>query len=256
MGLVEGLLLAVEHAEAGAGLHDGPTEQALVHRRADLREHAARARRLAEDGDILRVAAECGDVLTHPLDAGVLVQESEVRIRGVVLTRLRLFAQPLMGQETEYVEPVGHRNHHHAATRERGAVEFFFCGATGLIRAAMNPHHYRQRSVCNHPHVLAAAAQRRGPHVHIQTVLIEGDGRIRAPFTVVEFVRITGRGLRTGGGEVMCHQCALPRLYRLRRTPTQIADRRCGEWDAAEDCDLGFRRRDAFDGAAAGMDDA
>lgn len=46
-------------------------------------------------------------MLVHPLDAGALVEESEVRVRLAVLTRLRLFTQPFVRQEAEHVESVG-----------------------------------------------------------------------------------------------------------------------------------------------------
>ena len=44
--------------------------------------HAHRAGRLAEDGDVRRIAAERGDVVAHPLERRDLVAEAEVRRRS------------------------------------------------------------------------------------------------------------------------------------------------------------------------------
>ena len=101
MTVLETLLMAVEHPQPSTGLHDGALEQAAVQRRADLRQHAAGPGGLPEDGDVLRVTAERGDVLDHPSDAGSLVQETEVRVGLIIMPGLGLLAQAVVRQESE-----------------------------------------------------------------------------------------------------------------------------------------------------------
>ena len=64
--------------------------------------HRDAARGLAEDGDVVRIASERGDVLLHPLEGGDLVH---VGVVALELFRM-LAAQRGEGEETEAPETV------------------------------------------------------------------------------------------------------------------------------------------------------
>ena len=74
--------------------------------------------RLARDGHAVGVAAESGDVLLHPLQAGDLIQQSPVA-RCVMAG---LLAQFRRGQITENTKPVIHGHHDKALARQTLAV--------------------------------------------------------------------------------------------------------------------------------------
>ena len=68
--------------QIGAALADRLLEQALRQRRCHQRADRERSRRLAEDRDVVGIAAEGRDVLLHPLQRGDLIQQAVVA-RGV-----------------------------------------------------------------------------------------------------------------------------------------------------------------------------
>ena len=66
-------------------------------------------RRLAEDRDVVRVAAERGDVVTHPLQCGDLVEQRDVaRAREAVVEMVEV-------REAERAEPVVDGDDDHVA---------------------------------------------------------------------------------------------------------------------------------------------
>ena len=93
-------------------------KQALGQRRRHLRADGKGTGRLAENGDIVRVAAKGRDVAPHPLDGSQFIQQSVVA--GCVVGILR--GQLLGGEETKNAQPVIHGDHQHAFAAEMFAV--------------------------------------------------------------------------------------------------------------------------------------
>ena len=93
-------------------------EQALRRRHAEQRAHLSGAAGLAEDRDVLRIAAEALDVVAHPLEAGDDVLLSRVARVG------ESFAAELREvDESEHVQPVRDADDDHVVpAREVGAV--------------------------------------------------------------------------------------------------------------------------------------
>ena len=119
--------------------------------------HRLAARRQAVDGDLVRVAAEGGNVLPGPPQRRDLV----VQARGA--------GRALAGhvKEAERAEPVVDRDDHERVTaRERDAVAGRLGGVAGLVPAAVQPEQHRP----------AARAGRRG-HVQVQAVLARSAAR-------------------------------------------------------------------------------
>ena len=77
--------MAIKQEVRCAALHDGPMEETLCARRRQERQHTSGAGGLTEDGDVVRVAAECGDVVAHPVQGCDLVDDSGVGHRSVVI---------------------------------------------------------------------------------------------------------------------------------------------------------------------------
>ena len=117
-------------------------------------EHCLTASRLAEDGDVVGIAAEHGNVVAHPLERCNLVEEAVVARHAIG----RLCCQFWMGEETEHAEPVVDRDEHRAALSKNVAViKRLRATAIGVI-AAMDPDHHRKlatKPICvgRHPHV-------------------------------------------------------------------------------------------------------
>ena len=76
--------------------------------------HRDAARRLAEDGHVVRIASERGDVLLHPLEGGDLVH---VGVVALGLVRM-LAAERGEGEEAEAPQTVVERDEHDALLGE------------------------------------------------------------------------------------------------------------------------------------------
>ncbi len=127
-----------------------------------------------------------------------------------------LFGEFWRRQEAERPDAVGHRDEHHAALGEVGAVIELVGGGAGVEAAAIDPHDHRQ---------LVRGRLGRGPDVEIEAVLAIGDalaGAAAAPALHAAVPEVGG----------LLHPA--PRRRRLRRLPAQIAHRRRGERDALE----------------------
>src|SRR5262249_24452140 len=64
-----------------AACTDRPVKQPLAAGRDELQACVLGARRLTEEGHVLRVAAEYGDVVAHPLERGLLIEQPLVARR-------------------------------------------------------------------------------------------------------------------------------------------------------------------------------
>src|SRR5947209_20042047 len=99
--------------------------------------HRDAARGLAEDGDVLRVAAERGDVPLHPLEGGDLVHV------GVVALELfgMLSSQRGEGEETEAPQTVVEGDQDDALPGELTSRSARRGAAAEHESAAVDPHH-------------------------------------------------------------------------------------------------------------------
>ena len=73
-----------------AALGDYTPEQALCLRNHRQKRDAASAGGFAEDCDVVGVAAERGDILAYPAESFDLVEDSEVRSVGIILSALNI----------------------------------------------------------------------------------------------------------------------------------------------------------------------
>ena len=123
-------------------LCDGTPEQPGGRGRAEQRADAHAAGRLAEDGDVRRVAAEAGDVVAHPPQRLDLVADPVAARTG------EGGLQVAQVQEAEGAEPVVERHHHDVVEpRQVGAVVPGHVPGTGHERSAVDPHHDRTGSI-------------------------------------------------------------------------------------------------------------
>jgi hypothetical protein len=133
LGLRQGRL----RLHIGTALDDRAMEQAARQRRHQVDECAQPARRFPEHRHLLRIAAERADVLPHPFQRGLLIQESVIARRVIG----GLGRQRRMGEESERPEPVVDGHDDGVALHELGRVELV--ALADRQRAAMNPHHHR-----------------------------------------------------------------------------------------------------------------
>ena len=195
---------------SAAALDDRFLEQTLGLRRRQQVQHAGAAGRFTEHGDIVRITAERGDVRFHPTERRDLIHQTVV---AACVLRIRR-SQRRVREETEPAEPIVQRHQHDAALREARTVVDRHRTGTQTERTAMYPHHHRTLSV-----------ERLSPDVQEQTTLVGGADVARA---------IAARRLRTRGAVMRRVVRFRPRLHRLRRTPSQRADRRCRIGNALE----------------------
>ena len=109
---------AVRHGLKGAtALADGPVKEAARQRARLHHGNAVGAGGLAEDGDVVRIAAEFRDVVPYPLEGLDLIAKTLVAGDAVRVLR----AQFRVGEESEAAQPVVERDHHRAAFGEQPA---------------------------------------------------------------------------------------------------------------------------------------
>ena len=147
-------------------------EQALGRRHRQEAAHFGPAARFAEDHDRVRVAAEVGDVVAHPLQGLHDVEHADVA--GVSEFRPADVAQVRV---TEGIEPVIDADHDHVA-------------ALGEVSAAVDSRGGRALRE-------AAAVQ---PHHHRPLAAVVDAGRIHVQHQAVFAVRHIGRNHKDGEG--------------------------------------------------------
>jgi hypothetical protein len=184
--------------------------------------HREAARRLAEDRDVARVAAERGDVALHPLEGGRLVGEAIVAVGAVVA----LVREPVGGEEPERAQPVVGADDHHALRRQVVTDVVRLLRRSGGEPATVDPEHDGK--------VVGVGGR---PDVQRQAVVVgvrdRRDRRQRR-------VGVLGTG-GAGHGGVENPAIGLPGVG---RPPGVVPDRRGGVGNRQE-------RPDAIDGAVA-----
>ena len=222
-------------------MEDGPPEQAPVLGGAKLDFAAAAPGGLAEDGDVVRVAPESGDVPLHPGDARLLVQVAEVGgLVGGLGGELRV------GQEAEHVDPVIDAYQDHAPAGDALPVHLHLGGIAHHEAAAVEPDHHRQ---------LVLGAFRIGPDVQLEAVLAHGHAGIHMPFPGIDVVRVPAGDLLHGdGAELKAVAHPFPGHRGLGGPPAVGARGGGGEGDALEGGHSRVGGGDAPHPAALGFD--
>src|SRR5262245_10850706 len=152
----------------------------------------------------------------------------------------RLLGQVWMRKETERSEPVVDRYQHDALPRQRRTVGGQHAGRTDDQTPAVNPHHYRtplgSRLGCSPDIEVKAVFARSARHTQTLLELELRNNRKRGHHRLHARCRV-----------LVCLANARPRLYRSRRPPSQISNRRRSEGNAFEDSDFRFSVCDTGD---------
>ena len=232
------LLLGLERADAGpaevaAALDDGAMHQTARRRRQHQRRDIAAARRLAEQRDAVRIAAESRDVPLYPTQRGELVPETEVRLCATLARELR------MRKEPEHPEAVGDGDHDSAFGSQAMTVVVRLVGPTAAVAATVEEHHDGQR---------AAGARLRRPDIEIQAVLADrevGEHRALGAETLghAAIPVEDAHALHAGGRERRGLPRPAPADEVHGRAPPQTADGRLSERQAQVGVDARRGRR-------------
>src|ERR1700686_4517511 len=81
-------------------LGNGPAEKTGSAGHGKQRAHAHRARRLAKNRDVVRVAAKSSDILLYPLEGGNLIEQSEVGI-SIAQEEESIYPQAIIDGDTD-----------------------------------------------------------------------------------------------------------------------------------------------------------
>ena len=214
----------------GRALQDHAVEQARGQRRGAQRAHRRRARRLAGERHVVRIAAEGADIVPHPFERLDLVEQTVVARRAVG----RFGDQLLVCEVAEHAQAVAHVDDDHALAREPQAAVIGVPGLSGLQRAAVDEDVHRQ------------AADLAGglPHVDVERILAHGRDIIVFERDLIVVIaddlrqRAVQRRIRRLHGlrrEAVADQRAGPGHGILRLAPAQLAHGRLGVGDARED---------------------
>ncbi len=216
--------LAGPHEVGAAGLEDRAVEEPVGAREAKEGGAAHGAGRLAEDRDLVGVAAEGLDLVAYPGERGHLVEEALVAGGGEPLAEAVAQAK-----EAEGAEPVVDGDDHHVPPPGQGRAVIEHLGARAQQEgSAVDPHQDRP----------SPAVGRGRPDVQIEAVLA---GAADAEAHDGPDERAVLRGRRPEERGVVR---AGPRLGRLGWPEAPRPDRRAGVGDPAE-------YREAFLGQAA-----
>jgi hypothetical protein len=196
-------------------------EQAFGDRRAEQPADHGGAGGLAEDRDVVRIAAERRDVLLHPLQHGDRVTERLVARRVAA----RLLRQLRVREEAERAEAVVEVDEDDSLLGEVLTVVVRAVAAAFAVGTAEDPDHHRTPLV---------GAIGGSPQVEVETVFagLRRVGQVDGDVLVRQAVRL--RGLDADIAERVGVADTFPPGGRLRQLPAQLADGRCSEWDALE----------------------
>ncbi len=202
--------------------------------------HADAARRFSEDGHALRIAAEGRDVVLHPLQRELLVEDAVVAGDAGG----GLGAERRVREKSERADTVVDRDHHDVArVHELGRV--VVVALADLEGAAVDPHHDRTL-----PSQVAL-----GDGLAVRRVDVQEE----AILVVVGRLAERARPLRAAAAERARVARRHPGRVRLGRRPAQRSDRRLGVRDAeeleharADDAGHGTDRRVGGDGLRVG----
>ncbi len=163
--------------------------------------HRHAARRLTGDGDLLRVTAECGDIVADPAQRGLLVGQAVVADRAGR-------PEQRVSQEAQRAQPVVDRDDHDVASGRQPARVIDVAAAIDEP-APVDPHHHRT--------FLAVLCTGRSPDVERQAVFARGLAHAWLESGVLHALRPSFGGV----------EHARPARRRPRQLPTQRPHRGC-----------------------------
>src|SRR5690606_8839285 len=172
-------------------------------------------------GDVLRIAAERGDVIAHPFQGLDLIEQRKVMHHALFFP-----LQRRMGKKAEVSETVIDRYHHRAALRQRPAVIRRQPASAEGKSSAVQPDHYRKRIGASHWR----------PDVKVQAVFRELAGIAPAQL-LTAFA-----ALPAGGGERRRRTHAIPARGGTRGAPAPRANRGCRIGNAAPHMSIAFSK--------------
>ena len=149
----------VHHGRNGTAFDDGFAEQALGRRHGHQGSDLSAAARLAEDGDVGRIAAEGRDVVADPFECLDDIGHSDVAGCSVFITEV---GEVEMAQD---IEPVveGHDDDIVAAGKGPAVIGRPLLAVSAVETAAVEPDHNR---------AFAAIFDSRCPDIEAQAVLV------------------------------------------------------------------------------------
>ena len=127
----------------GRTLHHRAAEQSLCKRRRADRADACRARGLARERHVVRIAAERRDVLLHPFERLDLIQKPVIAGRAVLGFGLQRFIREI----SEYAEPVAEIDDQYALLRKTGSRIVGVPRLSRLQRAAVDDESHSQQAI-------------------------------------------------------------------------------------------------------------
>ena len=208
-------------ADQGAAHAHGPIEQALGQRAGFQGKDRHRPRRLPDDGNVVRIAAEPGDVVANPLQRRDLVEQAIVAGRPGFGFRRKL----RMGEKSQRPEPVIEIDDDDVVLRQVLAAVKRHAGRAHEERTAVDEDDDRrvgQPGLRPDIEVEAVLAHHLGAGI-----LVGHDAAQRLHALRPETVRMTHCG---------------PALGRGRRTPAKFANRRRRVRNAEIGIDTGIER--------------
>ena len=200
--------------EAAARLGDGLVEQPRRQRRCGEVADADGTGGFAEDGHVVRVAAECRDVVLHPLQRRDLIVQPLVARSAVGGFR----AERRVGEEAEQTQAVVDGHQHHAVPRQLLTIVEGCARRAHDEAAAVDPHHHWAPFV---------GLARASPHVEIEAVFV-----LWHRLAAVE--ALDGGRMRARRRLLRGVPLAFPSGRRHRRLPAQVAHWRRSVGDALE----------------------
>ena len=203
-------LRRTDHARCGT-LRDRLGEKAFRRWHGQQGGDRVRPGALAEDGDVVRITAERGDVVAHPLQRQHEVAQIEIVLDGDVRGGQRREVHA-----AQRAEAVVHRHVHAAPAGQGRAVVKGRGRAAQDVAAAVDEEHHRQRVMFGH-----RSGPLRGDDVESQAVLAHRLVAAQAGQGVAAL-------LRGAVGEAVAGPHPRPRLRRLRRPEAQQAHRWTG----------------------------
>ena len=214
--------------------HDhGSLKKPEIFRTDHLAEDASSSCRLPRNRDILRISPKGADIADHPFHPGLLVQAPEIG-RG-----FRLFPGKLrMSHKSKHIDPVVHRQHHHASACKPLPVKLHLGRITPLESASVKPHKHR---------LFLLFALSPGPHIQVQTILIHGRFRIHMPLSGINIVRQSRHILHGYGRKPACIQNPFPVFAGPWRSPSVLSHRRRRKRNPLKGSDPRIRRLDSPD---------
>jgi hypothetical protein len=234
-----GAVLAIGHLDGRSALDDGLVEQAFGRRHGHQHADFRAAARFPEDGDVVGITAELGDVVSHPFKGRNDVEDTREACM------LEAFGRVFHMEVAQRTQPMVERDDHHIVeAAEIGAVRPGRRTRPGDERAAMAPEQDRSLRTC----------PARCPDVEIETILVE----LLLPGEGEQAQQIVGQcedvlALHRHVAIVEGVPDSAPRTRPARRPEAQLAERRLGIRNTLENLDTAIA--DAADFPGSSLDD-